>query len=499
MTKRVLSYAALAVVIAGCTLGCRNQQGKGGASGARGLRQRASRAIVVDGIVKEWPRAAAVVADDDSLYFRVTIDGQPAPLQASPETLAFWLDLDGRAETGARMPAPADAATLGIDAMIEFSPRDAEGKPRTGGVVYSVESSGVRAPLPAAAVELIAAPTFGADTYEVRLSRHLALDAAPALAGLLSSAGRGRAMYILSDSAGKPVGWSKPERFSMPAAAPARPLADAGVPAKPAGAIRVLSYNVLNKALIANPSSFARILQVAQPDIVLLQEWDTDEATARAWFTAVITGEHPWYAVAAEDCVIVSSHPIQKVGPEQVITDESMGGEPRPVRVVGGLVRTPLGNVTAVSLHLKCCGTAGSPEDQRRLAEARAINAAFAQSFQSSGARMTVMGGDFNLVGSRTPIDAARMRLDLDGSELAPADAFVLGDAAMYTWRDPAQPFPPGRLDYLLYSDSAAEVVNAFILDTARLSERALARLGLDSTDTAASDHLPLVVDLRPR
>ena len=38
-----------------------------------------------------------------------------------------------------------------------------------------------------------------------------------------------------------------------------------------------------------------------------------------------------------------------------------------------------------------------------------------------------------------------------------------------------------------------------FVVDTSRFSAKALAKMGLDAGDTAASDHLPVVVDLKPR
>ena len=63
----------------------------------------------------------------------------------------------------------------------------------------------------------------------------------------------------------------------------------------------------------------------------------------------------------------------------------------------------------------------------------------------------------------------------------------VIGDSAVYTWSDHKTEFPDGRLDYAIYSDSSAEAVNAFVLDTRRLSNRTLARLGLDRTDSTAS------------
>jgi hypothetical protein len=69
----------------------------------------------------------------------------------------------------------------------------------------------------------------------------------------------------------------------------------------------------------------------------------------------------------------------------------------------------------------------------------------------------------------------------------------------VYTWRDDSAGFPPGRLDYIVYSGSSASAVNALVLDTTRLSEKALAKLGLDRTDTGGTDHLPVIVDLVPR
>jgi hypothetical protein len=50
-----------------------------------------------------------------------------------------------------------------------------------------------------------------------------------------------------------------------------------------------------------------------------------------------------------------------------------------------------------------------------------------------------------------------------------------------------------------VYSDANADAVTTVVLDTARLSDASLARLGLDRADSQASDHLPIIVDIRPR
>ena len=56
----------------------------------------------------------------------------------------------------------------------------------------------------------------------------------------------------------------------------------------------------------------------------------------------------------------------------------------------------------------------------------------------------------------------------------------------------------PVRLNFIVYSDSTAEVRQAFVLDTGRLTGDALAGAGLRRADRAASDHLPVVVDIAP-
>jgi len=177
----------------------------------------------------------------------------------------------------------------------------------------------------------------------------------------------------------------------------------------------------------------------------------------------------------------------------------SPGSEEPDVRFVGAIITTPAGDIAAGSMHLKCCGTAGSSEDIKRISQAGTINSAMQTALGGGTPKVRVFGGDLNLVGSRTPLETLCSGLDADSSALVPAMPIVLGDTSTMTWLDDPSGFPPGRLDYVTYSDSSAEVVNAFVLDTRLLSIQSLARVGLDSADSAGSDHLPVVVDIRPR
>src|SRR5690606_595321 len=149
------------------------------------------------------------------------------------------------------------------------------------------------------------------------------------------------------------------------------------------------------------------------------------------------------------------------------------------------------------SAHLTCCGYAGSDEDRARLLEAMAINDAVEAAAAETRPAAVVIGGDLNLVGTRTPLDALADGLDVDGSPLEAAEAFALGDAAQATWSSPGSIFTPSRLDYILYSAAGVEVVQSFVLDTRLLSEGTLEALGLAPDDAHASDHRPVFVDLR--
>ncbi len=482
-----------ALTLSGLT-GCKSRGGAasrtvGASSGARGV-------VVLDGKFSDWPAGVSTMADADWVYFRVAVEGGGKPLQAADTTLALWLDADDNPATGAQMPSPKVAAAIGVDLAVEFSPQDGAGRATPGIAVYAFGENGAKIGLNQAQLDLSSAPTTVATDYEIRISRHPDATVAPVLSKLLGTAGHARGMFVLIEK-GKVVGWSDPVQFSIPAlgAGKGKPVSEADLPQKPAGAIRVLSYNVLKNSPEKNGNPFSRIFEATRPDIILLQEWDTNQATAQAWFTAMVTGEARWNAVIGEggDVLIVSPYPIAPLTHGPV----TAAGADKPVRFASAVVKTPAGDVAVATVHLKCCGTVGSSEDLKRIAEATAVQTALSSAMGNDGSRLRLITGDMNLVGSTTPLEKIAAGLDFDGSPLMAADPLVLGDGAEYTWSDEKEKFPPGRLDYVLYSDSQATVMNSFVLDTRRLGDRSLARMGLARTDSAASDHMPVVVDIK--
>jgi len=477
----IMGIAWVALAVSGCESARRTAGSQAAAAPAT---------ICVDGSVDEWPADAACAADADYIYVRFTVKDAEFTLQRAPAPVVVYLDLDRDIASGVQADAPSPDAR-GADLVIEFSPRSGGPSPGQGVAVYAVDSDGVRRVVRHADVDLSFSPTYSAEWYELRIGRRVPQRGV--LADLLSRASEVRGTVAMFDDAGGQPLVCDGFVATLPPAAEESP-SDADLPARIPGTLRVVSWNVLKSAPADRPDSFSRVLKAIDPDVVLLQEWSKGDASAiQAWFTAFVPSGSGWQAVksADGDVAIVSKYPLSAVG-----GGASIASDDRPVRFVAAVTVSPIGDVLLGSAHLKCCGGKGTPEDARRLEEARAI----ARSLSTAAPlpRVRVMGGDLNLVGTRPPLDAFRAGLDADGSDLEVAAPVVLGDSTMYTWTDPASEFTPGRLDYLVWSDSSATISRQFVLNTAILSDRSLARAGIRRGDSAVSDHLPVVIDLKP-
>jgi endonuclease/exonuclease/phosphatase family metal-dependent hydrolase len=136
------------------------------------------------------------------------------------------------------------------------------------------------------------------------------------------------------------------------------------------------------------------------------------------------------------------------------------------------------------------------------MAEVGALRPAIARAVRTHDVDGVIVAGDFNLVGSRAPLDLMRRRLDLDGSDLDIVEALTLDGGSKDTWRSPAGggAFPPGPLDWMLLSGSSVDVRHAFVFDTEAIGAAWLKRHGLRQDDSRhTSDHLPIVADLQWR
>lgn len=439
--------------------------------------ERVAATIIIDGTFADWPANAPVeaTADDRHLFIRFAPAESGHAIQAAPFTTRILIDADDNPATG----MPLDG--FGVDTAVLLSPPNATGV-GIGARVLTYDAQGFATPAGHADIGFLFQPTYASAAYEARIERS-ALIPSP------KKRVRIRVDQIAPDGA---VLWSDQTTAVLPVA-PARPRQAADLPTKPAQATRVLSLNVLHSAPLTNPDAFRRTIRALDPDIILFQEWfNTAQPAIQAWITANLGPGWSVFAPSTNGIAIATRHPVlETVGRPLPGT-----GSGDNARFAAAVIDAPAGPIIAGSLHLKCCGGANTSEDTRRIAEAASIRATLADLRARHPDAAMAIGGDYNLVGTRTPLETLAASLGRDGSDLTPALAITLGDAATVTWVDDKSMFSPGRLDWVLVDAGTTRVHRAFALDTRRLSEASLKRSGLLRDDSAATDHLPVVVDL---
>lgn len=528
-TPSLRSLSALTLILSAAGL-CLTSCSSGSTGSTRGF--------VLDGDTQEWNGGLTTRADAETVSF-IFSPGEEATLQSNDETTRLLFDLDNDPATGSPLVGPPDVGTLGIDLEVLMSPlltdldprhaasvrnrRAERGQPaspfNSGVQIVRHDASGLTTRHKHSEVGFFATPTYASEFFEARLDR-----TAAALRGSgLDSAGTAKGIVLMTGGAGEVVRYSDPIVFVLPEAASEKRLSTQGIPKQAAGTIRVLSMNVLRGKPKTEPAPFARLIAAVEPDVILFQEADDfDAQSLEAWLSGYVgpmPSKHAWAAgvqgmsgggVGAWDAVslpdlgvaIATPHVISATYDQPIEIADPESGRTRTVRAITALVSTPEGEILACSTHLKCCGSAGSREDLIRYAETGAINASFAATAddirQDLGREIDakIIGGDMNLVGTRGPLEILRAGLASNGNDLSPAPTRAIGDTAMYTWRDDRSSFGPGRLDWFLTGD--ARVAQSFSLDTRLIDPDTLALWGLNQDDSAVSDHLPVVVDLKP-
>ena len=430
--------------------------------------------MTIDGQFDDWPAGTVALADAHHLYLRVSVD-RPMNLQSGARSVVIRLDLDDDSTTGGLWSDSAKGPRLGCELQVQF----AAPPERLGVAVTAIDAQGVRRPLSHAAIGLIHAPTYAATSFELRIARYPA-ESSPQVGIDLASSRTIAGATTLLDGADTLA--TIAFRVALPPGL--RPVrADVGLPGRQAGAVRVVSYNVRNAAPLKHPQPFGRILSTLGPDIVLIQEWrNASRRQLHEWLDRHLGPTPAWHlsTVSKRGQVIAARHAVDPIATADAC------------HLAAAVVRTPIGPLAVACVHLSCCGSLDSPQERQRLEQAAAINRVVA----AMDPVMSILGGDVNLVGSRRPLALLGQGLDAGGADLAVAPTLVLGQPVQYTWRNPAQVFSPGRLDYLTYSGATLGLQRAFVLDTEHLSDAALARSGLEAGDTSFSDHLPLIMDV---
>ncbi len=250
---------------------------------------------------------------------------------------------------------------------------------------------------------------------------------------------------------------------------------------EPAGnQLRVVSLNTLRNGMVdaERAPTLIRLLKSQNPDIILLQEeYNTSAQDIETAIETALGGD--WNTVKTRDNVIVSPLPLTK------LTSFSEAYAAAIIEPEGQSPRLVL------SVHPKCCGHIGSDEDRRRIEETRAMIRTIELARQRYGQDIPVLvAGDWNLVGSRTPLD---LLTNPTTAALRHIEARNPATGDTYTWISPRSDFGPGLLDLVTMSAPEAERSSAAVLDTQTLSPAILQSLGLQKSDSGASDHLMLV------
>ena len=262
---------------------------------------------------------------------------------------------------------------------------------------------------------------------------------------------------------------------------------------EPCTTFRIASLNTLFGGLLDpdQAPAIGRLVQAVAADIYCFQEQNSpaDDIADRLEELDPLQNGAPWNVRVSADTVIASQEfilPIPHAGDVAAIIDFGSDGA-----------------VGVFSIHPPCCGHIGNGQDLARIAEMEAIVATIEELRDGDlGPELVpyrfvpiIIIGDWNLVGSRTPLDLVE---DPGGPNHTHWLLRRLVGSDVFTWRsfnDSPGGFSPGLLDLLTYSTGLLHPRNGFVLDSGRLTNDLLDELQLDPTDSAASDHLMLVGD----
>ncbi len=486
----------------------------------------------LDGLFDDWTVRDPVATRRDGASDAANGAADLITVSLASDPRGFWIELEFANEVslqGLDRPltlfVDANGPKLGAqggylpgaDFVIIFSPTEKE-RPATGArrngpqrskehgegmVVRTVNTDGSFGEvINPTSIGLGMAPAHASRLFEIRLDR--------TDANFADLAAAVRAMCLTADSAGR-VELSEDVEITrallVPRLKDPAPKAEASaLDRAPESTLRIVSWNAEQGALFKDPEPFAATLKAIQPDVVFWQELGKDPTaeSLAAWMNERVGSDgSPWTAVVSGGelrTAVVARRPLAVAPFLDGLKRPAEKGD-RPVRVAGALLDVGGSKLLLASLHLKCCGRLDSSEDETRIAEAKAIHDAIREAeakLKDAGTPLAgvAIGGDFNLVGARTPVSAIGTAIDLDGSDLDPAMPFQFDGISNATWRSSGNDFLPGRLDWILSSGSSLTPAKAFVFSAEDLSPAAITALKLPpSALKEPSDHQPVVVD----
>ena len=271
--------------------------------------------------------------------------------------------------------------------------------------------------------------------------------------------------------------------------------------------IRLVTHNVWNSSLL-DPNYevyFQRIYQALDPDIVALQEMYENTNQLHSLFNDWFPDEQWYVSSQFRDNIIISKYPVLE---EDYFTSSE--------RTMVALLNTEdeLGSDLIIfNSHLACCNN-----DESRQYDADEFVSNWRDWRENDNGPFTltegtpfVYVGDFNLVGYRQQLTTFTegdiedentfgddYNLDWDNTSIADLFSRHSHIRMGYTWRRDNSSFSPGKLDYVLYTDSVLDTSKHFVFNTLTMDSASLAEYGLEAMDSYnSSDHSPRVLDIK--
>lgn len=437
--------------------------------------------LATDGGSDAFPDLLSIKAarDEWNLILRIGFDEEL--LLQQDNSLRLVLDTDANSSTG------LSTQGLGAEIVWIFGSRS--------GTAYSAGGSG--SSIQHEDIGLRQLPSHGSDFFEVALD----LDAAPLGPPLFPGS---TVRVVLYTSGGDRIPDSGHVEIGIGAGS--LPALQVNGLARDPGDLRLLSWNTEFGGLFDGgvTAQYQRILRATVPDMIVFCEiWDEDANDVESRLDSIVPELGPWEAIKRDSGNIIASRlPIRQSWLVQsgyretaVLIDAS--------DVLGD-------SLLLIACHLRCCSANAERQDEADgLVE-------FIKDAREPAGRLALpagtpilLAGDFNLVGDRQQLVTLLegdivdngsygpdSPPDWDGSPLVDVVPRHPATSDAFTWYDTGSSYPPGRLDFVLYTDSVIQERGSGVLWTPTLGDSLLAAWGLQAQDTPlASDHAPLWFD----
>ncbi len=455
-----------------------------------------SQQIYVDGLFSDWEMADIVIDDsgdysgieieelllsydDDYLYCKISFS-EEILIQQNNNVL-FGVDFDDNAFTGFNL------GEIGAELVFNFGVRT--------GLLYS--NPGILA-VNHNETGLVAAPTVSSNVFEFCIKRNFIVS------GFSFEMLDQIAVHVSGENelgdqlpnSGKILLDLSEDRLPQYSTYSLDPVIERD--------FRFMSYNALrdNPFDPAVQNAFAGLMRAVKADVYCFQEvydHDEDDVYQLLQDLSIIDPGEIWYRVKhGPDIITLSRYPIvfeQNIGNNGAVVIDHQDRE-----------------VLIINTHYPCCENDFGREieiDQILQFIRRSKNNQ-SDYFLEEGTPY-IFCGDMNLVGFGSQLQSMidgnikdnsffgpDVDLDWDGNGMMDLRPLTTGFTSAFTWYNPFGSFYPGRLDFIIYTDSAIKSVNSFVLNSRGLNQSEQINFQInDDYSFTSSDHMPVVSDFK--